>query len=663
MKLRKAIVVSLLMTFTFGACSSGQIQSIQSDGGSSKPWNPYNIIDPQTVSFSSLNNSNLNLSTANSCEEISVRLRREKMQQLLRAYENEDSYCNPVIMLMDDTVDSSGGVSFTEQNSQVENVLESEQVMTNGTIVAQAKNDSIVITKVWPLDKVEVSSSIDLPENFSSVYFSGLILKEDTLVAFYRGYGQGSFKSGWLTYDVSNPRSPLLLQNIQWNTNSLKVRLTGSDLTTVGSVDMSPEISYHSSEFNDVEACEVVNGESRFTEEFREVLASHFEEQYQSLRQWSVEESLPVLEGDSSKTIACDQIAQNDYTSGGKVTLITKGDVTADVDDLQTQTIAGAAMTTYVNHQSIILLETIDSNQFEVENENGDFISASMMHVVQHVNALTYKGSALVTGNTIQDRPFQIDERKGMIRITTDVRDTSLRSVSAPIDVHFSIYRVSENGVNLISRIDNIIASEEVFAARYDSERAYIVTYDVVRASDPLFVIDTTNPENPQILGDLVMPGFSSYLHQMDDDSLLGIGATDASCIWTYCSSSDYKIALFKVDSNGMPYEEEQITFEVGYSDTYYNHLSFHYEEELETLYFPYMNYEGRDFENRVKVMTLNSNDLSETTDIALSENLGYVLKSFRIHGSGDDVLVFAGEEGLQILDRATLAELDQITY
>ena len=41
---------------------------------------------------------------------------------------------------------------------------------------------------------------------------------------------------------------------------------------------------------------------------------------------------------------------------------------------------------------------------------------------------------------------------------------------------------------------------------------------------DPLFSVDLSDPENPKIMGELKITGFSSYLHFYESDKLLGIG-------------------------------------------------------------------------------------------------------------------------------------------
>ena len=49
----------------------------------------------------------------------------------------------------------------------------------------------------------------------------------------------------------------------------------------------------------------------------------------------------------------------------------------------------------------------------------------------------------------------------------------------------------------------------------------FVVTF---KKTDPLFVFDLSNPRAPKQLGELKIPGFSTYMHMLDDDHLLTIG-------------------------------------------------------------------------------------------------------------------------------------------
>jgi len=52
-------------------------------------------------------------------------------------------------------------------------------------------------------------------------------------------------------------------------------------------------------------------------------------------------------------------------------------------------------------------------------------------------------------------------------------------------------------------------------------EKGYVVTFE---QTDPLFTIDLAEPLAPEVIGELHIPGFSTYLHPMDGDDLLAIG-------------------------------------------------------------------------------------------------------------------------------------------
>lgn len=62
---------------------------------------------------------------------------------------------------------------------------------------------------------------------------------------------------------------------------------------------------------------------------------------------------------------------------------------------------------------------------------------------------------------------------------------------------------------------------ERMYSSRFMGNKAYLVTY---KTTDPLFVIDLSNETKPNILGELHIPGYSTYLHPYDENHLIGIG-------------------------------------------------------------------------------------------------------------------------------------------
>ncbi len=62
---------------------------------------------------------------------------------------------------------------------------------------------------------------------------------------------------------------------------------------------------------------------------------------------------------------------------------------------------------------------------------------------------------------------------------------------------------------------------EQIYATRFMGDKAYLVTF---RTTDPLYIMDMSDPADPFIAGELQIDGYSDYLHPIGDKYLLGIG-------------------------------------------------------------------------------------------------------------------------------------------
>ena len=77
-----------------------------------------------------------------------------------------------------------------------------------------------------------------------------------------------------------------------------------------------------------------------------------------------------------------------------------------------------------------------------------------------------------------------------------------------------------------VGRVGGLGRGERVFAVRFMGDTGYVVTF---RQVDPLYTLDLSQPARPRVLGELKIRGYSSYLHPVGPDRLLGVGqdATD----------------------------------------------------------------------------------------------------------------------------------------
>ena len=99
---------------------------------------------------------------------------------------------------------------------------------------------------------------------------------------------------------------------------------------------------------------------------------------------------------------------------------------------------------------------------------------------------------------------FAVNEYDGYLRIL--LTDWSSTSDNEPVN---RVYVLDEK-MKVCGKIDQLAPGEMIYSARFMGEKGYFVTY---RNTDPLFSVDFSDPENPQILGELKVTGFSEYLH------------------------------------------------------------------------------------------------------------------------------------------------------
>ncbi|HEX6239245.1 MAG TPA: beta-propeller domain-containing protein, partial [Polyangiales bacterium] len=84
-----------------------------------------------------------------------------------------------------------------------------------------------------------------------------------------------------------------------------------------------------------------------------------------------------------------------------------------------------------------------------------------------------------------------------------------------------SVLREDGDSLKLVGTSPKLgLPGESVFSARFVGPRAYVVTF---RQTDPLYALDVSG-DQPELLGELKIPGFSQYMHPLDDDHLITFG-------------------------------------------------------------------------------------------------------------------------------------------
>ncbi|MCC8051358.1 MAG: beta-propeller domain-containing protein [Clostridiales bacterium] len=117
---------------------------------------------------------------------------------------------------------------------------------------------------------------------------------------------------------------------------------------------------------------------------------------------------------------------------------------------------------------------------------------------------------------------FSMNEYDGNLRLVTTYYGDDISPTAAVTDwtEHNALY-ILDASMKQLSVISDLAAGETVRSARFLGETGYFVTFE---QTDPLFSVDLSDPDNPEILGELKISGFSSYLHFYGEDLLLGLG-------------------------------------------------------------------------------------------------------------------------------------------
>lgn len=108
---------------------------------------------------------------------------------------------------------------------------------------------------------------------------------------------------------------------------------------------------------------------------------------------------------------------------------------------------------------------------------------------------------------------------------------------------HIFVLRQEETKLQVAGAFKDFGTGEDIRSVRYVGTMAYVVTF---KKTDPLFAFDMANPLAPKYLGELKIPGFSTYMHPVAPGRLLGVGF-DALEMGDFALYQGIQISLFDV--------------------------------------------------------------------------------------------------------------------
>ena len=267
-----------------------------------------------------------------------------------------------------------------------------------------------------------------------------------------------------------------------------------------------------------------------------------------------------------------------------------------------------------------------------------DAASRTLIHSYELSENLTYQGSGVAEGSLYLngDRDFRINEYEGHLRIVTTERTGDS---SDSIDHRLSILKLNtqELEMELVATLPNKDRpeaigkpNEDLYGVRFMGDTAYLVTFERI---DPLYVLDLSTPTDPVIAGELMVTGFSDFLHPVSDQLLMGLGQDENGLT---------KLELFNVENMSSPYSLGTVTLGIedgvigpdslnwSYSEARYNRHAFTYQVISDTqdrflvpatLSF-YNEQSGYQDEDRLYLFEINDKNTALTASI---NKVGYI--------------------------------------
>jgi len=193
---------------------------------------------------------------------------------------------------------------------------------------------------------------------------------------------------------------------------------------------------------------------------------------------------------------------------------------------------------------------------------------------------INYESKGEVDGKLLNQ--FSMDEFNGNLRVATTV-DIWLNNGGRK---EFNDVYVLDEKLNIIGSVENLAENESIYSTRFMGDKLYMVTF---RQVDPFLVIDLSNPTKPEVLGYLKIPGYSSYLHPISDNLIIGVGKETGENEYGGVITQGVKVSLFDVSDFNNPKELDK--YEIGLQGTdspiLYDHKAFLYSPTKKIMVIP----------------------------------------------------------------------------
>jgi hypothetical protein len=527
-----------------------------------------------------------------SCEELTQHVKAEAIREMNATI---DSYLNgvtagrldflaPTATPVPSPAPREGAGEYTTTNTQERDVDEPDFVKNDGSRVFVLHRGWLVALAAWPAAATRIESATRIEGSPIEMFLVG-----DTVVVFSSVYLRAPVEpanvftprplpsSVKLTVlDVSGER-PELRRAIYMDGSYRTSRRVGTSIRTVTTGRLrGPRLDYWPSgpvNWSDPAAVRAA---------FEDLRRKNVERiQRSALADWlpRFSEAAPG-EAVREQVIECSQYHATTAPTHLAFTDVSTLNLSRLAEGARHTVILNPADVVYSSRSSLYLA-TAHRYRYPPPPVREDFSYLHRFDTASDPSTARYAGSGGVPGQVVNS--FAMDEEGGFLRVaTTRTRwtDTWTPETSSGVSVLAS----RRGRLTVTGEVSGLAPGERIFSARFIGRRGYVVTF---RRIDPLFTLDLGDPERPRVAGELKVPGFSTYIHPLDDRYLLTVGSdADERGVVTH----GLQLQVFDVSDLGNPQRRQALTIGGRWasSEAGYDHKAFNYFASRGLLAIPF---------------------------------------------------------------------------
>jgi len=472
----------------------------------------------------------------------------------------------PTAVNQEVSTSNSGGSNFdySATNNQVVGVDEADIIKTDGSFIYALVRNDLLIIKASPAGDSQIISKITFKSRPLDIFIKGTSLavfgNDDQIFAseLYQSFRRQNSYTFFKVFDLNDPSNPQLVRDLDFEgyytdarlidnyvyfiTNNAAYYVEGEPLTprviTNGAVlsaeclDSSPcfapdvyyfDVPYDSYNYTSITAINIQDNSEEISGQVYLMNSSQNLYVSKSNIYITYTEYLNEyeLEQEVKQELVLTSLSASDQNKISEIKAAPNFILTKDEKQIKISWIIDRYLSSLGEAEQIVWQSNIDNALSKKLKQKAKDMEKTIIHKIAiSGRTIEYQAKGEVSGQVLNQ--FSMDENAGYFRIATTRSSLWSRIFDRPQDSYSNIYVLDAN-LQLVGSLENLATTERIYAARFMGDRLYLVTF---KQTDPLYVINLVDPTKPEILGAIKVPGFSTYLHPVDQNGtkLLGLG-------------------------------------------------------------------------------------------------------------------------------------------